>query len=147
MLYSVYNNRKLSTPHDIRLPCIYLKGWFWCRQLKGFAKERESFLLISGDVTSGCRPNPIYTTYLCQIKYALFRLRICNEKREKAKAFQRKITKVFRKSVIKGMIKNEIKDDDTEGVIEGCTFVHNKCSKHIYFILDTIRVLYEIITS
>lgn len=84
---------------------------------------------------------------MCQIEYALFRLRICNEKREKAKVFQRKSTKVFRKGVIKGRIKNEIKDDDTGGVIEGCTFVHFKCAKHIYSILDTIRVLYDIITS
>lgn len=138
MLYSVYNNRKLSTPHDIRLPWIYLKGWFWCRLLKGFAKEREReiCLLISGDVTSGCRPNPIYTTYMCQIEYALFRLRIRNEKREKAKVFQRKSTKVFRKGVIKG----RIKFDYTGGVIEGC-------AKHIYSMLDTIWVLYEIITS
>lgn len=70
----------------------------------------------------------------------MFRLRICNETREKAKVFQRKSTNVFRKGVIKGRIKNEIKDDDTGGVIEGC-------AKHIYFILNTIRVLYKIITS
>lgn len=88
------------------------------------------------------------TLYLCQVEYALFRLRICYEKRgKKTKVFLRKSTNVFRKGVIKGMIKNEIKDDDIGGVIEGYTFVHIKCEKHIYFILDTIRVLYEIITS
>lgn len=54
---------------------------------------------------------------------------------------------MFRKGVIKGRIKNEIKDDDTGGVVEGFTLVHFKCAKHIYSILDTIRVLYEIITS
>lgn len=62
------------------------------------------------------------------------------KKEKKAKVFQRKSTKVFRKGVIKDRIKNEIKDDDSGGVIEGC-------AKHIYSILDTIRVLYKIITS
>lgn len=70
MLYSVYNNRKLSAPHVIRLPWIYLRGWFRCRLLKGFSNKKKSCLLISGDVTSGCRPNPIYTTLLPVLKIA-----------------------------------------------------------------------------
>lgn len=64
MLYSLYNNRRLLAPHDIRLPWIYLRSWFRCRLLQGFADKRESCRLTSGDVTSGCRPNPIYTTLL-----------------------------------------------------------------------------------
>lgn len=37
-----------------------------------------------------------------------------------------KITNVFQKSVIKGVIKNEIKGNDTRDVIEGHVFVHTK---------------------
>lgn len=54
---------------------------------------------------------------------------------------------MFQKGVIKGRIKNEIKDDDLGGVEEGCTFVYIKCEKHIRFILDTMIILYEIITN
>lgn len=72
-------------------------------------------------------------------------------KREKPKIFQKKNSKVFRKGVIKGTIKNEINDVDTEDVIQGCTFVYMKSAKYIYFILDTCvydkRVLFDKITS
>lgn len=50
-----------------------------------------------------------------------------NRTREKTGGGGRiKITKVFQKSVIKGVIKNEIKGNDTRDVIEGHVFVHTK---------------------
>lgn len=81
-----------------------------------------------------------FTLHICvELNKPCFDYGYAQKKREKAKVFQRKSTKVFRKGVIK--------DGDTGGVVEGFTFVHFKCAKHIYSILDTIRVLYEIITS
>lgn len=50
-----------------------------------------------------------------------------NRTREKTGGGGRiKITRVFQKSVIKGVIKNEINGNDTRDVIEGHVFVHTK---------------------
>lgn len=50
-----------------------------------------------------------------------------NRTREKTGGGGRiKITRVFQKSVIKGVIKNEINGNDTRDVIEGQVFVHTK---------------------
>lgn len=46
--------------------------------------------------------------------------------KNRGRGVRTKITKVFHKSVIKGVIKNEIKGNDTRDVIEGHVFVHTK---------------------
>lgn len=54
--------------------------------------------------------------------------------RKRRKPFRIKSTRVFHKSVRNVTIKNKEKNNDTGNVIEGCTFLHIKCAKHIYFI-------------
>lgn len=60
-----------------------------------------------------------------------------NMQLKRRKPFRIKSTIVFRRGVKKVTIKNEKKDNDTGNVIKGCTFVHIKYAKHIYFLLDT----------
>lgn len=49
-----------------------------------------------------------------------------NKRKNRGGGVRIKITKVFQKSVIKGVIKNEINGNDTRDVIEGHVFVHTK---------------------